>query len=256
MAPRTDAAILTRKPGKRHEKISPLGVVAPPPIQVESPHFTGSLAMLFTCVHERKVDLLQVPLFPICEAYFLYMVDMSQDNLDEAAAALIALAYLLERKAWMLLPSPEPEPESDEAMELLPPSVHEYAFAIDVLKIWQEERERFFFRSSDASPEPYEVPYTLGNVSPADLARALERVMKKATPEPIAPLSRPRRSLSDQMKLVMKTLQSDYKPLDELIATPFTREDVVYWFLALLELIRLGQATVRLRAREVEFARR
>ena len=79
--------------------LSPTGVIAPPPIQVECPKFSGSLAMLFACVRDRKVELLDVPLFPICEAYFAYLMESDWANLDEAASALAALAYLLERKA-------------------------------------------------------------------------------------------------------------------------------------------------------------
>ena len=74
--------------------VLPTGIIAPPPIQVESPRFSGSLAMLFACVRERKVDLLDIPLFPICEAYFTYLMDSELADLDEAAAALAALSYL------------------------------------------------------------------------------------------------------------------------------------------------------------------
>src|ERR1051326_3802442 len=87
-----------RKPKKHDEAVTALGVIAPPPISVESPHFSGSLAALFACVKERKVDLLDVPLMPVCEAYFLYLFEAAVKDLDEAAAALVALAYLLERK--------------------------------------------------------------------------------------------------------------------------------------------------------------
>src|SRR5688572_16813706 len=108
MAPRTDALIRpTPSSAKAQEKLSPLGIVAPPEIHVESPRFTGSLATLFACVRERKVDLLDVPLYPICDAYFSYLAGAPIENLDEAAAALAALAYLLERKAWALLPCDE-----------------------------------------------------------------------------------------------------------------------------------------------------
>src|SRR5579862_9053880 len=95
---------------ERHQPtaIAALGVVAPPPILVQTPTFDGSLGMLFQCVRDQKVDLMEVPLAPICEAYFLYLMQSADVQLDEAAAALIALAYLLERKAWGLLPVFEP----------------------------------------------------------------------------------------------------------------------------------------------------
>jgi segregation and condensation protein A len=260
MALRNEIASIARKaPARKIQKgdeaVTALGVVSPIPIQVESPRFNGSLAMLFGCVREHKVDVLDVPLLPICEAYFQYLLGASLRDLDQAAAALVALAYLLERKAWALLPVAEPEPEADDAAALMPPSTHEYELAIQALSLWEEEREKFFFRPPDCGPEPYELPFEIGNVTILDLARAFEKLLTKASPEPVAPLNKPRRSLSEQMKVVMRRLSTEWKPLEALITLPFSTEEAVYWFLALLELIRLGQATVKLQEDEVHFSR-
>jgi segregation and condensation protein A len=241
---------------ERHDThIAALGVVAPPPIHVLTPTFDGSLAMLFQCVRDHKVDLMDVPLAPICEAYFMYLMQSPIVELDEAAAALIALAYLLERKAWGLLPVAEPEPVEEEPMELPSPSVAQYNTAIEALNIWQEERSKTFFRSFEGGPDPYEVPYTLKNVSPSDLAIAFERVLKRAKPDTVQPLGAPRKSLAQQMSVVLKTLAKEWLSLDVLVPEEITRSEAVYWFLALLELIRLGQASVRLHNNDVEFAR-
>lgn len=247
MAPRQQLA--------ERNSISSLGVIAPPPIHVTTPTFDGSLAMLFQCVRDHKVHLLDVPLFPICEAYFFYLVNLDEADLDEAAAALTALAYLIERKAWMLLPVPDPEPELDEPLELPTPTAHEYETAIESLRIWHEERSQIFFRSVEAGPDPYELPVSLDNVSPGDLAKALEKLLRRAKPESIKPLGKPRKSLSEQMRIVLQTLSEDWRHLEDMIEEPFTRYEAVYWFLALLELIRLGQAEVRVEGEDVVFAR-
>ena len=235
--------------------VSALGVIAPPPLQIETPAFEGSLAALFKCVRDAKIDLRLIPLFPVCEAYFEYLMAANLENLDEAAVALLALSYLLERKAWALLPSLEPEPEIEEELEALPPTAHEYAGAIDVLKLYHEERSRLFFRSPEASPGMYELPYSLESVAPQDLARAFARLLARAEPKADAEVSnRPRRSLADQMRVVLGLLTPQWLTLEGLIQGSFTREDAVYWFLSLLELIRLGQARVRLEGEDVQFA--
>lgn len=242
-------------PEKSDRVVGALGVVAPPPIHVQAPTFEGSLATLFVCVRDHKVDLLEVPLFPICEAYFEYLLSSANGDLDEAAAALSALAYLLERKAWMLLPVPEPEPEIEEAMELPEPTVAEFAAAIDVLRVWQEERDGWFFRSPEAGPNPYELPYTLANVSSVDLARAFERLLRKAEPDPERPIGKARRSITEQMKIVLLKVCHEWRTLEQLVDYGVTRTDAVYWFLALLELVRLGQVAVQLADEDVRFAR-
>ena len=247
---------LRRELAEQAAHITPLGVIAPPPLRIETPVFEGTLASLFKCVRDAKIDLRDIPLFPICEAYFEYLIAASLDNLDEAAVALLALSYMLERKAWALLPTPEPEPEIEDEYEALPPTSHEYATVVETLKIYQEERSQWFFRSADAGPSAYELPYTLSNVRPEDLARAFQRLMERAQPSEDAQVSnKPRRSIADQMKVVLGILQKDWTALDQIITEPFTREDAVYWFLALLELVRLGQAGIRVEGETVEFAR-
>jgi chromatin segregation and condensation protein Rec8/ScpA/Scc1 (kleisin family) len=154
-----------------------------------------------------------------------------------------------------LLPTPEPEPEAADDLPLSLPSAHEYTLAIEALRLWHTEREQLFFRPLEGGPDPYELPMALGDVTPDDLARAFERLLARAVPEPIRPLNRPRRSLSEQMGIVFRALNSSWRTLEEMVPTPFTREDAVYWFLALLELIRLGQAGVQIEKGDVRFAR-
>jgi len=242
-----------RKPIRAEDGVTALGVISPPPIHVQTPTFDGSLGQLFLCVRERKIDLLDIPLLPICEAYFEYLLNSSLSDLDHAAAALTALSYLLERKAWALLPIADPEPEVEEVLELIAPTVGQYETAIQALSIYRQERERYFFRATE-SPGDFELPFTIGEVTLADLARAFERVLAKATVEPVR-ITKVRRSLSEQMKIVYRSLTEEWRALDQMIELPFSREEAVYWFLSLLELIRLGQAGVKLVENEVRFAR-
>lgn len=243
-------------PERRDRVLGPLGVVAPPPIHIVSPSFEGSLATLFQCVREHRIDLMEVPLLPICEAYLSYVIATAEVNLDEAAAALAALAYLLERKAFMLLPVPEPEDEPlDNPLELPDPTVGEYALAIDTLRLWQEERDRLYFRSPEAGPNPYELPYSLKNVSSQDLALAFERLLHRAEPELDRPTGKARRSLTEMMQVVLLAVCHEWRSVTDLVQGSITRTDAVYWFLALLELVRLGQVAVKLEEEAVLFAR-
>ncbi len=242
-------------PAPQDPLVTALGVVAPPPIHVACEAFEGTLGTLFALVRDHRVDLLGVPLGPVCEAYLAYLVGDAARDLDEAAAALAALAYLLERKAWRLLPVPEPEPTLEEPMDPIDPTVAEFSEAIAALRASAAERELLFFRGAGAGPDLYELPYTLANVAPADLARALERLLRRAEPDLPEPLQRPRRSLEDHMETVVAALGVEWTPLERLVPTPFTREDAVYWFLGLLELVRVGRARARLGEEDVEFMR-
>ena len=234
----------------------PLGVFRPPEIHIECGAFRGSLATLFVCVRESKVDLLDIPLGPVCEAYFRYIIEEQQVELESVGVALAALTYLLERKAWRLLPKPEvEEPDAEDLLDDVDPYVHEFQPMIEDLLGRAEERSHLFFRSADSAQLPYELPFETGGVSPSDLAVVFERLMERAKPDPPETLNRPRRSLSEMMFVVLKALPGDFMNLEEIVTGEFTRTEVVWWFLSLLELIRLGQARVRLSEGQVQFAR-
>lgn len=239
---------------KESADVTALGVVAPPPLHIESPHFEGSLALLFHCVREHRVNLLDVPLGPICESYFLYLLNAADQNLDEAAAALVALAYLLERKAWALLPTPEPEPELEEILEL-PGMTADLDGVIGALIMFQEARSQTYYRTED-SGDVFELPFEVGEVKPRDLAMALERILERAERTPDAPIHKARRSLADMMRVVLAAIPSSFTRLEDVLPERYTVEDAVYWFISILELVRLGQCGLRVEEEEILLARR
>lgn len=234
--------------------IAGTGIVAPAPIHIDLPVYSGSLAGLFACIRDGQVDLLGVALGPICEAYYRYLIENADRSLDEAAAGIAALSWLLERKAWLLLPVEEEPEEMEEPAELPAPIVGELGPAIEVLRMGEEARELLFFRPVEASPDPYELPFSLSEVSAEDLARALQNVLARANPDPPVPVDEEPWSLSRQIEVVLRALTPSWTSLEMLIVPPYSRTEAVCWFLALLELIRLGQAVVRLHDGDAQFA--
>jgi len=245
-----------RKPKTTEVKaVSALGVVAPPPIHVDGPRFAGSLATLFQCVRDRRIDLRDVPLAPVCKAYFDYLTTTDGWDFDGAGAALEALSYLVERKAWALLPTFDDEPEFDEPADLPEPTTHLFEEAISSLRERKDLRDRLHFRSPDPDQDPYEPVQEGRPPTIADLAKAFERLLARAQPVEFESPVAPRRSLGEQMRIVLHTLSPDWKSLEELIVQPFTRTEAVWWFLALLELMRLHQAKAKVEGESVLFAR-
>lgn len=225
----------------KHDAGEALGLVAPPDIQIESEAFTGSLGALFKLAREHRIELRGVALAPICESYWRYVLECTEHDFEPAAAALVALAYLLERKAWAVLPSNAPEPEEAEDLEPRLPWMDEFGEAIVALADLAAERENWFFRS--AEPDGlYELPFECEGVSASDLALAFERVLARARPEPPDAPGKPARTLSDVIALVLRSLSPEPRPLEAILPENYTRADCVWWFLALLELMRLGQA--------------
>ncbi len=230
------------------------GVIEPPPIQIDCDQFQGSLATLFVLVREHKIDLMGIPLGPICEAYFRYLLESTEPCVESHAVAVAALSRLLDKKAALLIAPPaEEECEEDQLFDDFEPTIHEFMPAIEDLLGRKSERESLYFRAAGAA-ENYELPFEADSITTLDLARALERLLAKAKPDPPRPLAT-RRSLSDQIAIVLRALPEEPLPLDQIVDTEFTRSEAVWWFLALLELIRLGQARVVIAEGEACFGR-
>lgn len=223
----------------------PLGLIAPPNIAIECDAFQGTLGALIKCVLHQKIDLWDIPLQPICQAYVEYLLETDENDVDGASTAMVAMAYLIERKAFRLIPLPEPSEE--DLLEGLyeGPEIIDFQEALLSLEERFEERQNLFFRSVDVRHE-YEIPVSLGKITVADLGRALENLLAKAQEETTVMMSRPRRSLAEQMRVVERCLSHEPRPLETLVEGEFTRAEALWWFLALLELIRLSQAWVEL----------
>jgi segregation and condensation protein A len=224
---------------------------------VQLPVFSGSFGALLECVRRQKVNLLEVPLAPICEAYVAHALSLAaqdEDQLDAAAVALAALSYLLERKALLLIPgsSEQTVEEQEEPFELPEPFISEFMPLIEEFRSRERMRAEVFFRPN-AGSRTYELPFDAGDLTIDDLARAFEAVMERAQSVTSRLNKRPARSLAEQMLRVASCLTREWTTIRDLALGELDRAEAVWWFLALLELIRLGRAKVKMLGTEPHF---
>ncbi len=223
--------------------IGPLGFAKPPNIEISCDAFSGTLETLVRCVINQKIDLWDIPLFPICQAYLDYVIGAKEVDFEGATSAMVAMAYLIERKSHRLIPLPETEPEEFDPEREFNTSITDFRGVIEALSGLEDDRNELFFRTTPGQAD-YELPLELGKVSVEDLGRALEQLLSKAVEQPNLFLSAPRRSLAEQMALVLRCLKPEPLPLVDLVEGVFNRVEAVWWFLALLELIRTREAVV------------
>lgn len=209
--------------------------------------------MLLECVRSQRIDLADVPLEPICRAVLEYLSQDASQNLEGSAAALHLMAFFLERKAHELLPvETEDAEQATEWLEALEPWVAEFEPAIHHLVGRKDGREQLFFRGEVQGE--YELPLAMGEATTLDLARALQMLLRRATPDVPTPTGPPRRSLAQQMAAILDSLDSEFQSLEQVAPYPFTRTEAVWWFLAMLELIRLRKIRVRFEQDALELA--
>ncbi|GBC93800.1 Segregation and condensation protein A [bacterium HR15] len=225
---------------------------SPPRVPLQLPLGSGTLGWLITLIRRQKLDVLEVALAPIAQACYDYWRTVG--DLDEAADALAVLAYLMERKAERLL---MPEPPVSELVEEAEPVAlclpERYIPLIEYLREREAARSQLFFRGMSPDPAAYESPLPWGAMLPDQLWLALRRLLQRAAPIPDAIPERRYFSIHAHMVEIQEQVRRANTPLPfETLARPARSVlELLVYFLALLELWRLGQVEVQVQNGEI-----
>ena len=219
---------------------------------VRTPVFEGPFDLLLHLILKQEVELWEVSLTEIVDAYLTELDRMEQLDLDVATEFLLIAATLVELKARRLLPGID-ELELDEELlrfeerDLLLARLLECKTFKDAAKAL-EARMRRADRSvprSAGPEEPYRwmVPDPLERVRPEALRAAALRALS-APPvvivdtEHVAPV---RASVRDAVEVVLRLLpETEPMSFRALVAGAPHRLEVIVRFLAVLELYKQG----------------
>ncbi len=122
---------------------------APPPapdaaegegLAVDVTGYEGPLDLLLSLARSRKIDLVEVRIAELAEAYLGWLAEARRRRLDVAADYLVMAAWLAYLKSRLLLP--EPEPEEVPAEELS----RALAFRLKRLEAMREAADALFAR--------------------------------------------------------------------------------------------------------------
>jgi segregation and condensation protein A len=216
--------------------------------------FEGPLDLLLHLCRTNEIDLSRLPIQTITDQYLEHLQAIEFRDLETAGAFMVVAATLIYLKSKLLLPSPEPEEEllDEEGESLrqgLEERLREYAHVRE-LGIWLAEREAeqalLFGRPGSELPSPDEIP--LEDLSVHLLEQAYRRLLdvqpsdepRTVEPEPFSVLER--------MAEVLSLLRHTWSLLfSSVVGGERTRAELVVTLLALLELVRLGQARIQQR---------
>ncbi len=221
----------------------------PYPVTVKLERFEGPLDLLLHLIKRDEIDIYDIPISHITQQYLAYIQLMRALDLEVAGEFLVMAATLMRIKARMLLPQPavgEEEDEGDPREELVQRLIEYRQFkeAAGTLKLREEERrllhERGMVpREDEAGPIPL-APATL-----FDLLDALNRVMARKPESVVYEIQGDVFDVEDKMASIVTEL-ANHRAISflDLLARCRVRAEMVVIFIALLELIKLGQAVV------------
>ena len=219
--------------------------------EVNLKDFEGPLDLLLTLIGRARIDIKDIFVSEITEQYLAYMDQLDDLDMDQASDFLAMAATLLEIKSRALLPKPQPVEEGETPEEELIRRLEEYK-AIKEACTRMQLLEKTAREMLTKLPEEYPLPpktYELTGLTLDGLTAALRRVLERASErqEETAPQERRIRRDSFSISLcayrIQKRLRRGPVAFGDLFSPNPSRDEVISVFLALLELIKLNQAT-------------
>ena len=222
----------------------------PPGLTVRVESFVGPLDLLLHLCRTCEVDLANLPIRTITEQYLAHLDSVQFQDLETAGAFMVMAATLIYLKSKLLVPvDPEAPPDGlDEEGELLREELtgrlREYA-RVKALGAWLGEREAaqalLYGRTVGELPRPEDVP--LEDLSVHLLHRAITRLIEEQRGRAPRQLEPNPLSVLERMGEVIELLRHTWSILFSSVAgAERIRAEWVVTLLALLELVRLGQA--------------
>ncbi len=213
--------------------------------EVATPAFEGPLEALLNMIEARKMSVSDISLVEVTDAYLAYVEKLPELPLGETAQFILVASTLLLIKSRALLPTLELSEDERESVEELERRLARYALYRKAAKLlrgrWDKAplflARRAPLRASVFSPADASVTLI------AEAAARLVRILPK--PEALAKAAvAPVLALEDVISLLKTRLTTAFKARFSELTKSRGRHEVIVYFLAMLELVRSGSASV------------
>ena len=216
--------------------------------------FDGPLDLLLQMIHKEQIDIRDIFVSRITDQYIAYVHQMDFLDMDDATDFLVMAATLLEIKSRSMLPRPpvlsdgEVDPEEELIRRL--EEYQRFRETADTMKSFEKTAANLFSRLPEEFPLPPRETELVGldmEGLMAALARVLARIPAEEAPEAVnryAPrdIHRDEHTVQECMLTLLQQVRVKKRMhFEEVFSDAPTREEVVTLFMALLELLRLGE---------------
>ncbi len=216
--------------------------------------FEGPLDLLLHLISKAKVDIKDIFVSEITEQYLASLQDIDDLDMEVASEFLTMAATLLEIKSRALLPRPpKPEEEGEESPEqALIRRLEEYKLykeSAGRMKEFEQAAMQVFSKLPEEYPLPPQPVELTGLTVPA-LVRALERILQRQAQadEPgrvIRSITRDRFTIEQCVFNLTSRLKRGPVLFTDMLSQHVTRDEIVSYFMAMLELLKLGRLHAR-----------
>jgi segregation and condensation protein A len=224
--------------------------IAGPRLDVKTPVFEGPLELLLALVEREELDIFQVSLAKVTDAYLVELAGREVADPKEMAEFLWMASRLLLLKSIRLLPG---EPPTDEETDLLGWE-EEVRQRLEEYRAYKQMAEGLMKRAEQDTfsfPPPSRPVDAAGQEEPLEvglLVVAFHSVLARIPPRPLVVTGRTW-TLEEKLDLITRRLRLGPIELLELILESEDRLEAVITFVAVLELLRRSLISVRQKER-------
>lgn len=212
---------------------------------VKAQDFEGPLEILLNMIEERKLSISEVSLANLCDAYLAYIEKLPHLPLGETAQFILIASTLLLIKSRSLLPSLQLSEEERESVEELERRLARLTIVRKAARSLRREWGRAPLSLAQSVPDG-PVVFSAGEATGERLLAAAQRLLQML-PKPalmaeaaVAPI----RALEEVIVEIRARLSNAIKASFRELTKKASREEAIIYFLAMLELVRAGSASV------------
>jgi segregation and condensation protein A len=212
---------------------------------VSTESFDGPLEALLNLIEDRKMSISDISLADVADAYLSYVEKLPQLPMGETAQFILVASTLLLIKSRTLLPMLELTADERESVEELEKRLARYAAVRAAAKVLR--------RQWGTSPLAlaHRAPLRPAVFSPAEagqstiLSAAMRLINMLPKPEELAKAAvAPVIALEDVIVSLKKRLATALRASFRELTQSKDRGEVIVYFLAMLELVRSGSASI------------
>lgn len=212
---------------------------------LETETFQGPLEALLDLIEARKLSISEVTLADVTDGYLAYVEKLPEMPLGETAQFILVASTLLLIKSRTLLPTLSLSEEERESVDELERRLARYAViraaAKGLRKQWGAAPYRFPKRAPLRAPKFNPAEATISGIS--GVLMRLISLLPKAEALAEAAVA-PVLALEDVIVSLKARLSGAFKARFSELTKSKDRHEVIVYFLAMLELVRNGSASV------------
>jgi len=214
-------------------------------VRVETPVFEGPLELLIYLIKKREVSIYDIPVAEITEEFLNYIYTMQELNIPLASEFLLMAATLARIKSEYLIPRQEEEDPRRELVQIIEEYLKSKRAAAELEKL-EERAGRYLPHNPSDLIFQFQEKVKIANTV-EELQRAFKEVIERKYRPGIKiglKLSGESFKISEKVEEIRALLRRNYLiKFSKFIERSSCKLEAITYFLAVLELCKLGEAS-------------